>query len=458
MLRSYFSVYCNDCFRLNAVALKLQHRSFHAPAAPLVVPKIPEHVTAENQYECLAEVVTPLWRIPYEQQLELKFQWTKHVVSLIKSKLKPHSHKHNHLKMCRVNNVLPSPVTQEYRNKDEFNVRCGVDGNPKTVGFFVGKTAKHEYVCVPPTYIINMKQKHKDVATAYQQYIRESKYPACHDFRDGGHWRTLLVRSTAAGETMAVVLFHPQQLHEEELQEEAQNLKEFFTQGPGSHCSLTSLYFQACSNTRCTNDQAPFQLLYGEPYLMEHLCGYKFRISPDSFFQVNVAAAEVLYNALFNVAGLDQRTTVLDICCGTGTISILAAKRVRGTVGIEEIRDAVVDARHNALVNEVFNAEFFFGRAEKRLRKVLEDLCLASSIVAVLNPGRRGVGPKVVDVLNNCPQIKRVVYVSCKADNPNTLSNFVQLQESGKFQLHQIIPVDMFPHTFHTELILLFER
>lgn len=458
MFRRLINVYCNDCVRSYAVALKLQKLSFHAPAAPLIVPKLPEHVTAENQHECLAEVVTPLWRVPYEEQLQLKFQWTKNVVSLIKSKLKSRSHKHNRMRMCRINKVLPSPVTSEYRNKDEFNVRCGVDGNPKTVGFFVGKTSKHEYVCVPPTYIINMKQKHKDVAAAYQQYIRESKYPACHDFRDGGHWRTLLVRSTVAGETMAVVLFHPQQLHEEQLQEEAQNLKDFFIQGPGSHCGLTSLYFQACPNTRCTNDEAPFQLLHGEPYITEQLCGYKFRISPDSFFQVNPAAAEVLYNELLNVAGLDQRTTLLDVCCGTGTISILASKKVRGSVGIEEIRDAVIDARHNALVNQVFNAEFFYGRAEKRIRKVLEHLSLASRIVAVVNPGRRGVGSRVVDVLNDCSQIKTVVYISCKADNPNTLSNFVQLQEGGKFHLQQIIPVDMFPHTFHTELILLFKR
>nr|CAD7586336.1 unnamed protein product [Timema genevievae] len=207
-------------------------------------------VTPENQHERLADVVTPLWRLPYEEQLQHKYKWALSVVKQFTTKLhlsarksRPTSRRPNYF--IPVNQVKASPLTEEYRNKDEFNIRTGVDGNPKTVGFFIGSPAKGSTVCVRGTNLINLKQSHKQAAQAYEDYIRISDLPACHDLYDGGHWRSFIVRSTSSGKLMATTVFHPQNMEHAAVEEEALKLREYFVHGAGAHINLSSLYFQA---------------------------------------------------------------------------------------------------------------------------------------------------------------------------------------------------------------------
>ena len=103
--------------------------------------------------------------------------------------------------------------------------------------------------------------------------------------------------------------------------------------------------------TRATNDDAPYHLLLGKKHLHETLFDFQFRISPDAFFQVNTMAAEVLYSVVMDLCSLGRNTTVLDLCCGTGTIGLVIADKVREVVGIEVIQQAVEDARVNAELN-----------------------------------------------------------------------------------------------------------
>ncbi|PNF20223.1 hypothetical protein B7P43_G16181 [Cryptotermes secundus] len=361
---------------------------------PLPVPEhvSPSQVTAENQYECIAAVVTPLWQTPYKEQLAIKLQWSQSVMWNVVKKICKQRKSWNVKKFSyRLHRVKPSPVTEGYRNKDDFNIQTGVDGNPKTMGFFVGSPADGPVVCVRGTHLVNIRQSHKEVAQAYEDYIRLSPLPPCCHFGDGGHWRNLVVRSNEAGQLMAVVTFHPQDLEQERLEEEGAKLREYFLHGPGARCNLTSLYFQPCRHTRCTADQAPYTLLFGDPHLTETLEDFKFRVSPDSFFQVNTAAAAVLYNTVFSLAHLTPMTTLLDVCCGTGTMSILASRRVRGAVGVDSVSSAVTDARNNALANEALNVEFIAGLAEKKIPRIIAGLGMASHIVAVVNPGRSGL-------------------------------------------------------------------
>nr|CAD7396326.1 unnamed protein product [Timema poppensis] len=296
------------------------------------------------------------------------------------------------------------------------------------------------------------------VEWAYEDYIRISDLPACHDLHDGGHWRTFIVRSTSSGKLMATAVFHPQNMEHDAVEEEALKLREYFVHGAGAQSNLSSLYFQPCRNVRCTNEVAPLMLLHGDTHLMEDLSGFTFRISPDSFFQVNTQAASVLYETALKLANLTYTTTLLDVCCGTGTIGILASRYVRGVVGIDIVHDAVKDAEHNATLNHVSNAEFISGRAEKVIPGVIRGLGMSSEIVAVVNPGRSGLHESVIHALCETKQIQQLVYISCKADNANTMQNFVQLCHEGNFTLRKISPVDLFPHTTHTELVLLFKR
>lgn len=220
--------------------------------------------------ERLADVVTPLWRLSYDEQLEHKQEHQRKILSQLSwhlSGVSPVGDKPS----FPVLPILPSPVRNGYRNKSTFSVNRGVDGNPKTVGFYVGTGRNRNIICVSGDHLLNMPKKHKLVARCYQDFIRLSSLEPCLLFHTGGHWREITVRTNAEGHTMAIVYFHPQKLTPEEVAVHKADLVDYFTLGPGSVCQLDSLYFQESAMTRCTHEQSPYQLLHGQPHIYEEV-------------------------------------------------------------------------------------------------------------------------------------------------------------------------------------------
>ncbi|XP_076599427.1 tRNA (uracil-5-)-methyltransferase homolog B [Chaetodon auriga] len=432
--------------------------------------------------ERLADVVTPLWRLSYDEQLELKQKHQEVILSQLCGYLSGDLQSQFSSPVTSrlsfpVLPILPSPVRDGYRNKSTFSVNRGVDGNPKTVGFFIGTGRKKNIVCINGDQLLNVPEKHKLVARCYQDFIRQSSLEPCLLFHTGGHWREVTVRTNAEGHTMAIVYFHPQTLTPEEVAVHKADLVDYFTRGPGSACQLDSLFFQESTKTRCTHEESPYQLLHGQPHIYEELLGFKFRISADAFFQVNQAAAEVLYSTVRDLCvpnheehpgGAKVNGTLLDVCCGTGAIGITASPRVDRIIGIELIEQAVEDARHNAALSNVLNCEFIPGKAEVVLPGLMSQLSSAggSLVATVVNPARAGLHHRVVRALRNQPAVRRLVYVSCKPDG-EAMRNFRELCCAPDPQKKLIgdafsptlaVPVDLFPHTPHCELVLLFER
>lgn len=429
----------------------------------------PQPVTEENQFQRLAETVTPLCEVPYVKQLKIKERYCRSVLQQLGQELNkvraPLERTANKLP-CVLEPIRHSPELVAYRNKDEFGVYSGVDGNPKTVGFFIGRPRESNLVCVPPSRLINVKESHKLVAESFQSFIRQSPHEACHNFQRGGLWRSMVVRSTTAGERMAAVIIHPHNLTEEGIQEVMEELRTYFFEGEGAECELDSLYLQACPHTRCTREQAPYRLIAGKEYITETCLDLTFQISPDSFFQINTRGAEVLYNTIKEVAEVSPITTLLDVCCGTGTISLAMAPAVRGTIGIDVVTGAVEDARKNAQRNNIENSVFMAGKAEEVLPRLTKELNQCADVVAVVNPARQGLHRDVIRSLRRCEAIQKLIYVSCKPDG-DAMKNFVHLgtphkATTGKrtvpFLPKYAVPIDMFPHTNHTELVMLFER
>ncbi|XP_034232442.1 tRNA (uracil(54)-C(5))-methyltransferase homolog [Thrips palmi] len=425
-----------------------------------------EEINFETQEEALKDAVAPLWRVPYSEQLAMKDQWISYAVSQYFSVMNEHLNKNPKLKVPTptIAKIVPSPVIHHYRNKDVYMVRSGVDGNPKTVGHIIGRPSQGKYVCVPPVDIIS-NPRHIEVAKAFQDYIRSSSLPACHNFNEGGNWTQLLVRSNAAGEVMALVKIHPQQLTQAEISDECDKLREFFTHGPGSVCQLSSLYFQSSPFSNASGKLAPYQLLSGSKHLVEKLSGREFSLSPSSFFQCNIKMAEIMYDKIMSTAGLSQATSLLDLGCGIGTISILATPFVRGTVGIDMSEEAIEDAKYNAASNSIYSANFVAGSIEKKIRLALKWLEPSTEIVAVLNPGRCGVEVSVMKVLRETPQISKVIYVACQPDHEWVIRNVLALikpvnkkLKGTPFKFRSVVPVDMFPQTAHSELIMKFQR
>jgi 23S rRNA (uracil1939-C5)-methyltransferase len=201
-----------------------------------------------------------------------------------------------------------------------------------------------------------------------------------------------------------------------------------------------------------TSQGGDTKVVKGDLKLEEELCGLRFRISPDAFFQTNTEMAERLYGSAVELAGLSGREKVLDLFCGIGTIALVLALDAQTVWGVELVEEAVADAIENARLNGVDNADFFAGDVRTAMRPLLERS--GTPDVVVVDPPRAGLSTKVVRRLLEA-EAKRIVYISC---NPTTLApNARQMVDAG-YRLSTVRPVDMFPQTPHIECVALLER
>ena len=190
----------------------------------------------------------------------------------------------------------------------------------------------------------------------------------------------------------------------------------------------------------------------GKTYIEEEILGLRYRISPLSFFQVNPRQTERLYATTLEMAGLTGSESVLDLYCGTGSISLLLAQHANQVTGIEIIPEAIDDARVNAQRNGIANATFMVGKAEELLpRLVSEGL---SADVAVVDPPRKGCEIALLDALIQVG-VGRIVYVSC---NPATLARDVYRLQGNGYVVKDVQPVDMFPWTGTLSVVVLMSR
>ena len=198
----------------------------------------------------------------------------------------------------------------------------------------------------------------------------------------------------------------------------------------------------------------PVEILYGDGYIEDILCGLKFRISAKSFYQVNPAQAEKLFKTAMKMARFKGNEKVIDAYCGTGTIGLIAAKYGAGrVVGIELNPDAVNDAKTNAQINGIENADFICGDASQVLKNLAANK--ESADIVFLDPPRAGSDERFLSsVIKLNP--KTIIYISC---NPLTLERDLRyMYKFSTYSVAGIQPVDMFPQTAHTEVVVLMSR
>ena len=189
--------------------------------------------------------------------------------------------------------------------------------------------------------------------------------------------------------------------------------------------------------------------LYGEGYMEDELCGKRFRISPQSFYQVNAKQCEVLYRTAIDAAHLTGAETLLDAYCGTGTIGLCASDGCKQLIGVELNADAIRDAKENARRNGVENARFLCDDAGRFMQKLAKEGNAPD--VVMMDPPRAGSAQKFLQSLLMLKP-KRVVYVSC---NPETLARDLHVLADGGYRAEWATPVDMFPGTEHVETVVL---
>ncbi|WP_313755998.1 23S rRNA (uracil(1939)-C(5))-methyltransferase RlmD [Tissierella sp.] len=191
-----------------------------------------------------------------------------------------------------------------------------------------------------------------------------------------------------------------------------------------------------------------YRKLYGEDRLLDYIGDYKFYLSPNSFFQVNRIQAEVLYNKVVEYLAPDKYDVIYDLYCGIGTISLYIASNVEKVYGIEIVKEAIEDAKENAVLNNIDNTEFIVGKAEEVFPKLMKRGIKGNKVV--LDPPRKGCEKEVLEaVVELNPE--KVVYVSC---NSATMARDVKYLVENGYKVEEVQPVDMFPHTVHVECVV----
>ena len=258
-----------------------------------------------------------------------------------------------------------------------------------------------------------------------------------------GLLRNLLVRNTTANELMVLLIVAEDK--PKETNALLEGLQKSFPQ-------ITSLQLILNQKRNDAFSDLKADTFSGKPFVIEEMEDLKFRVGPTSFYQTNAGQALVLYQLVAKLAQVKPTDHVYDLYSGTGTISQFLARKAGSVVGVEYVEAAVADAVENAKQNKLSNTKFFAGDMAKVLNAkfVREN---GHPDVLITDPPRAGMHPDVVAaILEMAPE--RIVYVSC---NPATQARDLALMKEA-YQIKEIHPVDMFPHTHHVENVVLMEK
>ena len=334
----------------------------------------------------------------------------------------------------KVEEILGAKDPMHYRNKSQYPV--GADG---AIGFFQARSHK----VVPIDRCLIQSEISDKTAKAVGAWMKRYKIAPYNEQTGKGLVRHVYVRVNKKGESLCCVVLNGKQAPREP--ELAAYIQSAAPKTVGVVINV---------NTRRGNvilgDQ--YRTIWGENYLMDTLCGLTFKLSVPSFYQVNRAQAEVLYGKALEFAGLTGEETVLDLYCGTGTITLCMASKAKKVIGAEIVAPAIADAKQNAERNKIENAEFFCGDAADIAAK-LESEGLRPDVITV-DPPRKGLSPEVISSVAGMDP-KRVVYVSC---DPATLGRDIKIFAGFGYKAVRAVAVDMFPATCHVETVCLLTK
>ena len=338
-----------------------------------------------------------------------------------------------------------------YRNKAQFPFGTDKQGNPVT-GFYAGRT--HDII--PNTDCALGAPVNREILETILGFMKKYQIPSYDEKTGNGLIRHVLIRcGSATGEIMVCLVVNGEEIPH------ADALIDRLAEMPG----MTSITLSP--NTRRTNVIMgdSFKVLWGQGYITDYIGNIKYQISPLSFYQVNPVQTEKLYSLALEYADLKGGETVWDLYCGIGTISLFLAQKAGKVYGVEIIPQAIDDARKNAEINGIENAEFFVGKAEEVLpRWYRENEGAEAGLrgegsrtradVIVVDPPRKGCDEALLDTIVKM-QPERVVYVSC---DPATLARDLKVLCGKGYELERVRAVDMFPMTVHVETVVLLSQ
>ena len=362
-----------------------------------------------------------LRHIAYGETLKIKQEKVQNLVNkMLKNKVK-------------VNETVGMENPTFYRNKAIYPVT-----QDKKVGIF----AKRSHNIIP----INECKIQTKISQEISKYILDNWKDSIYDEETGkGLLRNIMVREGFKTDEIMLVLVQngEKNVFETNSKLKIENvIKEF----PKIKTIVINV------NTEKTNVVLSRKniIIYGDGTITDRLGDYEFKISPNSFYQVNPIQTEKLYNLAIEGAKLKKDDILCDLYCGIGTIGIFASKYVKKVYGVEIVEEAIKDAKQNAEINNVDNIEFIQGDVEVAFNKMLDNGVKPS--VVIVDPPRKGLDSKTVQNLCNL-KLDRLVYVSC---NPATLMRDLQVLEDA-YKIDSITPVDNFCYSSHIECVAVLE-
>lgn len=321
-----------------------------------------------------------------------------------------------------------------YRNKLQYPL--GIDNNGNAV---MGVFAQRSHRVIQTEKCLIQNEMIQEIATGIFNFIKEKNVPVYNEVKRNGQIRHLVLRiGLKTNEVMVTIVSN-----EEEIKCEKE-LVDFIKEKYKNVKTIVKNINSSSTNVILGKKNV---ILFGNGYIYDELLGFKFKISPMSFYQVNPIQTEILYSKAIQGAELSGEETVFDLYCGIGTIGICASNRIKKLYGIETIPEAIEDAKKNASINNIENSEFFVGDVEKALPEFISRNHVNADVIFV-DPPRKGCDKTAIETILNI-EPKKVVYVSC---NPATLARDLKVF-STKYEIKEITPVDMFPFTSHVECV-----
>lgn len=333
-----------------------------------------------------------------------------------------------------------------YRNKAQFPFGTDKEGNPIT-GFYAGRT--HDIIA--NTDCALGVEQNKEILEIILQYMRENKIKSYDEKTGKGLIRHALIRyGFKTKEIMVCLVINGKKLPK------AERLIEKLIQIEG----MTSITISP--NTRRDNVIMgdSYEILWGQGYITDYIGNVKYQISPLSFYQVNPVQTEKLYGLALEYADLKGDETVWDLYCGIGTISLFLAQKAKQVYGVEIVPQAIDDAKENAKINAIDNAEFFVGKAEEVLPEYYAEYErehngeTAHADVIVVDPPRKGCDETLLETIVKM-QPEKVVYVSCDSA---TLARDLKYLCANGYEIRMCRGVDQFPQSVHVETVVLLSQ
>jgi 23S rRNA (uracil1939-C5)-methyltransferase len=288
-----------------------------------------------------------------------------------------------------------------------------------------------------------MEDGHNSIRNSLYDFAIKNDYSFYNVHSHEGLLRNLILRNTIDGQIMLLLVVGQEDMPKINLILEY--LKTYFP-------NINNILYAINSKKNDTIYDLDIQVYKGEKFITETLGNKKFHIDIKSFFQTNSTQAKELYDITKQYADLDKEDIVYDLYTGTGSIAIYVADSCKKVVGIELVEASIVDAKRNALINNIDNCSFFASAAEQLFDKDFIEINGMPDVV-ITDPPRAGMHPKVIETLITFLP-KKIVYVSCNA--ATQARDIALLQEF--YVVDKIQPVDMFPQTHHVESVALLIR